>query len=182
MPQPFGDGLKWLKHCGFGRYDPVVVVSYYRGYMPAKYWLIVFSVRPRSAEYTIGICFETSKNTKAFEWLFTGFQHSLWNFSTTENLYSLKSWMWLATVACVVCWTIINALLNDIWLTCFTRMCNWNYRHKGLWSTRSLVISTLVNSHLLIGQFDPWSIRTSIVPKSTRSLVLFAPFSCNKRN
>ena len=28
-----------------------------------------------------------------------------------------------------------------------------------------MVISTLVNSHLFIGQFDPWSIRTSIVPK-----------------
>ena len=46
----------------------------------------------------------------------------------------------------------------------------------GLWSTRSSVISTLVNSHLFIGQFDPWSVRTSIVPKSTRSSVFFAPF------
>ena len=34
-------------------------------------------VRVRSAEYTIGICFETAKNTKAFECFFTGFQHSL---------------------------------------------------------------------------------------------------------
>ena len=46
----------------------------------------------------------------------------------------------------------------------------------GLWSTRSLVISTLVNSHLFIGQFDPWSIRTSIVPKSTRSSVFLHLF------
>ena len=45
-----------------------------------------------------------------------------------------------------------------------------------LWSTRSLVISTLVNSHLFIGQFDPWSIRTSTVSKSTRSSVFFARF------
>ena len=28
----------------------------------------------------------------------------------------------------------------------------------GLWSTRTLVDSILVNSHLLIGQFAPWSI------------------------
>ena len=35
------------------------------------------SPRPRSAEYTIGICFETAKKTKAFECFFTGFQHSL---------------------------------------------------------------------------------------------------------
>ena len=62
------------------------------------------------------------------------FQHSLWNCSTTENLYSLKSWMW-CTLACVVHWAISNALLNYSWLTCFTRMCNWNYWHKhhALW-------------------------------------------------
>ena len=35
----------------------------------------------------------------------------------------------------------------------------------GLLSTRSLVSSTLVNSHLSIGQYDPWSVRTSIVPQ-----------------
>ena len=29
------------------------------------------------AEYMIGICFETAKNTKAFECFFTGFKHSL---------------------------------------------------------------------------------------------------------
>ena len=94
-----------------------------------------FSARPRSAEYTTGICFETAQNTKAFEWLFTGFQPFLWNFSTTKNLYSLKFWMWLATIACVVRWPICNALLNDLWLTRFTRMCNWNYWHKhhALW-------------------------------------------------
>ena len=46
-----------------------------------------------------------------------------------------------------------------------------------LWSTVSLVISTLVNSHLFIGELDPWSVRTSIISKSTRSLVFFAPFS-----
>ena len=90
--------------------------------------------RPRSAEYTTGICFETAKNTKAFEWLFTGFQHSLWQTNTTENL-SLKSWLWLAVVACVVRWPISNSLLIDIWLTYFTRMCNWNYwhNHRALW-------------------------------------------------
>ena len=51
-------------------------------------------------------------------------------FSTTGNLYWLKSWLWLAAVACVVHWPISNALLNDIWLTRFTRMYNWNYWHK----------------------------------------------------
>ena len=90
----------------------------------------IISARPLSAEYTIGICFETAKNTKAFECFFTGSQHSLWKFSTTGNLYSLKSWLWLAAVACVVRWPISNALLNDIWLTRFTQMCNWNYWHK----------------------------------------------------
>ena len=40
MSQLFGDGSKLLKHCGLGRYDPVVVVSYYCGQMLAKYWLI----------------------------------------------------------------------------------------------------------------------------------------------
>ena len=68
--------------------------------------------------------------------------------------------MRLATVACVVHWPISNALLNDIWLTCFTKpssnpniqdrnrgdatdgefdalheTCNLNYWHKhnALW-------------------------------------------------
>ena len=36
-----------------------------------------FSARPRSAEYTIGICVETARKTKAFECFFSGFQHSL---------------------------------------------------------------------------------------------------------
>ena len=45
----------------------------------------IFSARLRSAEYTIGICFQTAKNTKTFECFFTGFQHSLWKFSTTGN-------------------------------------------------------------------------------------------------
>ena len=111
---------------------------------------------------------------------FIGFQRSLWKFSTTGNLYSLKSWLWLAVVACVVRWPISNALLNDIWIACFTRMYIWNETTDtntvGLWPTRSLVISTSVNSHLFIGQFDPWSIRTSIVLKSNRSSVFFAPF------
>ena len=106
-----------------------IIIAYKMVWSKTKHvfwvWRCMFiSARPRSAEYTIGICFETVKNTKAFEWLFTGFHHSLRNFSTTENLYSMKSWIWLATVACVVCWPISNALLNDIWLTCFTRMCN----------------------------------------------------------
>ena len=54
-----------------------------------------------------------------------------------ENLvrYSLKSWPWLAAVACAVRWPISNAIVNDIWLTCFARMCNWNYwhKHRALW-------------------------------------------------
>ena len=122
--------------------------SHQTGWMPSVIWVFAgrtvillvlswggsyvhfISARPRSAEYTIGICFETAKNTKAFEWFFTGFQHSLWKFSATGYLYSLKSWLWLAAVACVVCWPFSNAILNDIWLTCFTRMCNWNYWHK----------------------------------------------------
>ena len=79
----------------------------------------VISARPQSAEYTIGIYFETAKNTKAFECFFTGFQHSLWKCSTTGNLYSLKSWLWLAAVACVVHWPVSNALLIVISLTCF---------------------------------------------------------------
>ena len=88
-----------------------------------------------SAEYTRGIRFETAKNTKAFECSFIGFQHSLWKFSTTGKFYSPKSWLWLAAVACVVSWPISNDLLNDIWLTCFTQMCNWNYwhKHRVLW-------------------------------------------------
>ena len=40
MPQLFGDGSKWSKYCELSRYDPVVVVSYYRGHILAKYWLI----------------------------------------------------------------------------------------------------------------------------------------------
>ena len=86
--------------------------------------LTFISARPRTAEYIIGICFETAKKTKAFECFVTGFQHSLWKFSTNGNLYSLKFWLWLAAVACVLRWQISNALLNDIWLTRFTRMCN----------------------------------------------------------
>ena len=39
--------------------------------------IFLISARPRSGEYTIGICFETAKNTKAFECFFAGFQHSL---------------------------------------------------------------------------------------------------------
>ena len=54
----------------------------------------------------------------------------LWKFSTTGNLYPLKSWLWLAAVAFVVRWPISNALLNDIWLTRFKWMCNWNYWHN----------------------------------------------------
>ena len=90
----------------------------------------LISAGPRSAEYTIGICFATVKNTKAFECFVTGFQRSLWKFNTTGNLYSLKSWLWFAAVVCVVRWPISNALLNDTLVTCFTQMCNWNYWHK----------------------------------------------------
>ena len=93
-------------------------------YTCCKYMLSFISARPWSAEYKIEICFETAKNTKVFECFFTGFQHSLWKFSATGYLYSLKSWLWLVAVECVVRWPISKALLNDIWLTCFTRMCN----------------------------------------------------------
>ena len=139
----------------------------------------IVSARPRSVKYTIAICFETAK-TKAFECFFTGFQRSLWKLSTTGNLYSLKSWLWLAVVACVERWPISNALLNDSWLTCFTWMCNWNYWHKHRRSMVNLILSTLVNSHFFIGQFDLWSICTSIVPNSTQFSVFFAPLSCIK--
>ena len=66
-------------------------------HVDTKLWLwklVLFSARPRSAEYTIGICFETAKNTKAFECFLIGFQRALWKFSTTGNLYSLKSRLW----------------------------------------------------------------------------------------
>ena len=112
---------------------------------------IPYSTRPRFAEYTIGIYFEIAKNTKAFECFFTGIHRSLWKFSTTRNLYSLKSWLWFAVVVCVVRWPISNALLNDIWLACFTRMCNW----------KKLLTQTL----WVYGQLDPWSFR----PLSTRT-------------
>ena len=38
--------------------------------------------------------------------------------------WEYQSRLWLAAVACVVRWPISDALLNDIWLTRFTRMCN----------------------------------------------------------
>ena len=115
----FVESRQWISTVDIGHYGT------------GFYYSLLFrfvSARPRSAEYTIGICFETAKNTKAFECFFTGFQHSLWKFSTTGNLYSLKPWLWLAAVACVVSLPISNALLNDIWLTCFTRM--WAEIHK----------------------------------------------------
>ena len=117
----------------------------------------LFSARPRSVEYTIGICFEAAKNTKAFEWFFTGFQRSLWKFSTTGNLYSLKSWLWLGVVACVVRWPISNAL--DIWLVCFTRMCNWNYGHKH----RGFMVNSILG-HFDLSQLAAfhWSIRSLV--------------------
>ena len=119
----------------------------------------VISARPRSAEYTIGICFETAKNTKTFEWFFTGFKRSLWKFSTTGNLYSLKSWLWLAVVVCVVRWPISNALLNDIWLVLFTRMCNWNYGHKH----RGFMVNSILG-HFDLSQLAPfyWSVRSLV--------------------
>ena len=119
----------------------------------------IFSARPRSAEYTTGICFETAKNIKAFEGFFIGFQRSLWKFSITGNLYSLKSWLWLAVVACVVRWPISNALLSDIWLACFTRMYNWNYWHKH----RGFIVN-LILGHFDLSQLAPfhWSIRSLV--------------------
>ena len=59
------------------------------------------------------------------------------------SVHSLKSWLWLAAVACVVRWPISNALLNDIWLTRFTRMCNQNYWHKR-WQTSQGIASGVV--------------------------------------
>ena len=67
---------------------------------------------------TVGRIYRFFFETANFEWLFPGFQHSLWKCSSTENLYSLKSWMWSAVIVCAVRWPISNALLNDIWLTC----------------------------------------------------------------
>ena len=114
---------------------------------------VFVSARPLSAG--IGICFETAKNTKAFKCVFTGFQRSLWKFRTTGNLYPLKSWLWLAVVACVVRWPISNALLNDIWLKCFTQMCNWNYWHKH----RGFMVNSILG-HFDLSQLAPfhWSI------------------------
>ena len=119
----------------------------------------IISARQRSAEYTIGICFETAKNTKAFKCFSSGFQRSLWKFSTTGNLYSLKTWLWLAVVACVVHWPISNVLLNDIWLACFTRMCNWNNWHK----LRGFMVSSILG-HFDLSQLAPfhWSIRSLV--------------------
>ena len=54
----------------------------YTNYLQRKY---IISARPQSAEYTIGICFETAKNTKAFEWFFIGVQCSLWNLAQLET-------------------------------------------------------------------------------------------------
>ena len=114
--------MKLTHHC-----LNLVAVICFRGHVSTLncICMAIISARPRSAEYTLGIFFETAKNTKAFECFFTGFQHSLWKFSTTGNLYSLKAWLWLAAVVCVVSWPISNVFLNDIWLICFTRMCNW---------------------------------------------------------
>ena len=119
----------------------------------------------------IGICLETAKNTKAFECFFIGFH---WKFSTTGNLYSLKSWLWLAVVACVVRWPISNALLNDIWLACFTRMYNWNYwhKHRGF-----MVISIL--GHFDLGKLAPfhWSSLRLLAPGWTKSCFIPTPSS-----
>ena len=120
----------------------------------------IFSARPRSAKYTIGICFKTAKNTKAFECFFIGFQHSLWKFSTTGNLYSPKSWLWLPVIACVVRWPISNALLNDIWLACFTRMHNCsNYWHKH----HGFMVNSILGpfNHSQLAPFH-WSIRSLV--------------------
>ena len=39
-----------------------------------------------------------------------------------------------------------------------------------------VVVLCLVNSHLAIGQLDPWLFRTSIEPKSTRPSIFSGPF------
>ena len=144
----------------------VLLISYAMLEMTLKFIFVkcvcvipLFSARPRSAEYTIGICFETAKNTKAFKCFFTGFQRSLWKLSTTRNLYSLKSWLWLVVVARVVRWPISNALLNDIWLACFTRMCNWNYWHKH----RGFMVNSTLG-HFDLSQLAPfdWSVRSLV--------------------
>ena len=144
-----------------------------------RWHLDLISARSRSAEYTIGICFETAKNTKAFE-CFIGFQRSLWKFSTTENLYSLKSRLWLAVVACVVRWPISDALLSDIWLACFTRMYNWNYWHKHC----GFIVDSILG-HFDLNQLAPfhWSIRSLVsshlyCTQVNSILSIFAPFSC----
>ena len=84
---------------------------------------IIISARPRSAEYKTGICFETAPSNDSS--LDSSFPY--WSFNTAENLYSLKSWMWLATVACVC---VEQSVMLFSMISCFTRMCNWNYWHK----------------------------------------------------
>ena len=155
---------KMFKECGRRWMDNGVCLYYRLTYEPKLRWankkpLKLISARPRSAEYMIGICFETAKNTKAFECFFFGYQRSLWIFSTTGNLYSLKSCLWLAVVACVMRWPINNALLNDIWLACFARMHNWNYWHKH---PGFMVNSILGHSdHSQLAPFH-WSIRSLV--------------------
>ena len=54
-----------------------VDILYLRHLHNFTYAQFVISARPRSAEYTIGIRFETGKKTKAFECFLTGFHHSI---------------------------------------------------------------------------------------------------------
>ena len=91
----------------------IYIISFVENVTPNRKCHHLVSARPRSADFSIGICFETAKNIKAFESFFTGFQHSLWKFSTIWNLYSLKSWLWLAAAATIVGWPISNALFGS---------------------------------------------------------------------
>ena len=119
---------QWFKHnyfialtytCTSKRVGPQVLPTLVTALPNGSWDIFMISARPRSAEYTIGICFETEKKTS---WLDSSIPYE--NVAQIENLYSLKSSLWLAAVACVVRWPVSNALLNDIWLTRFTRMYN----------------------------------------------------------
>ena len=61
-------------HAGLKNENPE---SHETAHLVYMYTVIFVLARPRSAEYTIGICFETAKNTKPFEFFFIGFQHAL---------------------------------------------------------------------------------------------------------
>ena len=98
----------WSENCQVCIYR---VLCFSRG---GKYIYLYFFIGScHTVEYTIGICFETAKNTKAFECFFTGFRHSLWKFSTTEKpLFSEI----LAVIGCrCICCALSNQWCSFKW-------------------------------------------------------------------